>query len=614
MSFFRNLSLKIKLVGLLSFLTTSMLLAFAAIAIRDFEKDKITYVLDTTLSQTKSLSAQIRTEFSYNLDKIRFFTRGFDPIAGTFHPYTVTIFPGEASYQALAAYQVSDIPGQFKQTQTLQKTNLDQNSQVLLKSNLNQHLQDALDNEVSFLRPFDSTNWIITLRVKPEGQAPFLVLALISNSEFLRLYDNLQTQDSFLATKAGKIVMKPRFATYGLDESLVKSTIQQTLATMVYAEGVLQTPNTEKEKDLLIAVADPNIGELKLVSIVPKSAALEAVQKLIVKSFLFLGLLFSVTIVLSIFSSTKITASLKRLLVATSDISKGNFDVTVPTGSTDEIGTLASGFNSMTGEIRRLVVETAQKARMEGELKTARLVQSTLFPAEHTVGTDLEICGRYEPASECSGDWWYYERIGEQTLFCIGDATGHGVPAALLTAAARSSASALEHFPDLPIEHMMSIFNRSVYNTARGQVLMTLFVGLYDHRTGQVKYCNASHEPPYVMPLKAEVKKKDLILLNDVIGPRLGESLDATYPVATYDLVPGDRIVLYTDGVTDLKNNEGAMWGERSLIKCLVNTSNAGKDLSQTVAQIQDELTIFRQEHPLHDDVTYFIVTRKSAA
>jgi phosphoserine phosphatase RsbU/P len=599
---------------MLSLLTGGMLATFAAIAISDFEKDKITYVLDSNLSQARSLALQIRTEFSFALEKIKFLSRGFDAEKGQFHPYNANIFPGEPNLLVLASFKVTESSA-VQLTHVLSKPSVGANTLEIFEAVSKSLADESIKNEVAFSRPFGDNQWLIVLRVQSAiSSSPILLSALINNSEFLRIFDSIQSQDNFLATNTGKIIIKPKSATYKIPDATVDQAVKSILGRTEHPEGVFQYDDPMQTDTLLMALADPGIGGLKLVTLVPRTAALEAVKKLILKSVLFLGLLFSFTLILAVLSSTTITASLKKLLIATADIAKGNFNVTVKADSTDEIGTLAKGFNTMTTEIRRLVQETAQKARMEGELQTARLVQSTLFPKEHWKDQNLEICGFYEPASECSGDWWYYEKIGNQTMFCIGDATGHGVPAALLTAAARSAASALEQFPDLPIEQMMAVFNRSVFNTARGQVLMTLFLGLYDHDTHQLRYCNASHEPPYVIPLKSDVKKKDLVLLNEVVGPRLGESSKATYEVATYDMNPGDRIVLYTDGVTDLKNKGGEMWGERSLIKLLLTASKNGMGVTQTVAQIHGELSDFRKEHPLHDDVTYFIVTRNAAS
>ncbi len=101
-------------------------------------------------------------------------------------------------------------------------------------------------------------------------------------------------------------------------------------------------------------------------------------------------------------------------------------------------------FNIMAAEVSRLLDQTAEKARMESELQTAKTVQETLFPETRAKIGPLAIAGYYEPASECGGDWWHYCQIGNKIFLWIGDATGHGAPAALITSAAKSASTIIE--------------------------------------------------------------------------------------------------------------------------------------------------------------------------
>jgi len=609
----RDMSLKTKPIGLLTFLTGTMLSIFAILAVSDFKTDKITYVLETSFSQTKALALQTRTEINYHLERIKFLTRGFNAETGRFHPYTESLFPNEAAFSALFAHRLDPVSGELSETHRLIKNTINLEQEPKLTEAIQVFQRKEANSELGFARPFDDDQWLVFLRPQSSGDSKYLISALMARADFLRQFEIPHALNLYLTDANGNLVAQAKNPTHPLSNDRLHAALQFAFAKTEFPEGVFHF-EAETDHPLLLAVASPGVGGLRIVSMVPKKAALEAVRKLIFKAFLFLGLLFAVTVFLSVVSTATITASLKQLLFATSSVAKGDFQVTVSNDAKDEIGTLAQSFNKMTDEIRRLVQETAEKARMQNELKTAQVVQSTLFPEKYSLDQDLEICGFYEPASECSGDWWYYTRIGEKTLFCIGDATGHGAPAALLTAAARSAASALETFPELTVSQMMQIFNRSVYSTAKGHVLMTLFLGLYDPADGTLHYCNASHEPPYVIPPNQNLKKKDLSLLNDVLDRRLGDSLETEYKTATHHLEPGERIVLYTDGVTELKGPGGEMWGERSLVKALLDSANKGIELRETIDQIHTELQTFRQDHPLHDDVTYFIVTRLKSA
>jgi sigma-B regulation protein RsbU (phosphoserine phosphatase) len=409
-------------------------------------------------------------------------------------------------------------------------------------------------------------------------------------------------------TNTNEILISPENPTYNTSSGDLDALLVDGAKKLKSSEGIYQFSN--KKNELLVASASVGIGDLKVVSVIPKSAALEAVRIMILKSAFFLSFLFFVTVALSILFSAQLTSSLKKLLNATREIAQGNFKVNLIVRGGDEVSALSNGFNKMAIEIERLLLETVEKSRMQEELKTAQLVQRTLFPVDHLKEYELEIKGFYEPAKECSGDWWYHKKIGDRTLLCIADATGHGVPAALLTASARSAASAIENFPKLTLNEMLSIFNRAIYNTAKGQVMMTMFLGLYDHATGILTYCNASHEPPYLLPNRVGLKKRDIQILHEASGPRLGESEDSKYSSSHVQLQMGDKIIFYTDGVTELKNKAGDMWGERALIKCLIACHNEKKDIVATMSELAGQIDSFRAKHPLQDDLTYFMLER----
>jgi sigma-B regulation protein RsbU (phosphoserine phosphatase) len=366
----------------------------------------------------------------------------------------------------------------------------------------------------------------------------------------------------------------------------------------------------------LISLANVGLGNMKVISLIPQSVALEAIRALVLKSLLLFGFIFSFTVALSVWVSSQFTSRINTLFEATKKISEGDFNVQVAVESEDEISGLARGFNTMAVEIRRLLDETAEKARMESELNTAKLVQSTLLPENEYENEGIRIRGFYEPASECGGDWWYFSQIGDKTFLWIGDATGHGVPAALVTAAAKSAASVLQSFPDISIHDVMSMMNKAIYGTSKGQVLMTFFLASLDNKTGTLIYSSASHDPPLVLrhAKKGSIKKKDVEPLMDDSGPRLGEDPESVYHAVQVQLEPNDRIIFYTDGVPELKNSEDKMMGERNFVRTLIASFNEDHDLDISMADLSESIARHREEAPLDDDVTYFMMEFKKSA
>src|SRR5690606_30411398 len=148
--------------------------------------------------------------------------------------------------------------------------------------------------------------------------------------------------------------------------------------------------------------------------------------------------------------------------------------------------------------------------------------------------------------SECGGDWWSYSRIGNKIFLYIGDATGHGAPAALITSAATSAAAVMETMPDITPGRALTILNRAIHQTSKGSIMMTFFVASIDLDNNTFTYSSASHDPPYLLRRTGEkLGRKDLTPLNEVNGPRLGDRKDFIYDEASLEFNPGDLLFFY---------------------------------------------------------------------
>ncbi|MBT4761562.1 MAG: SpoIIE family protein phosphatase [Bdellovibrionaceae bacterium] len=609
----KNISLKFKLLFIFVGLSTSVLLSYAYLALSDFENDKIAYVFDSTLAQSKSISNLVRTDLEFYIDKIKFFSRGFDSKTMNFHSYTKSILPFEKNIEFLAIYTKSENEPQYIQKSIISKSNININQK--LTSTINTLTTQAMLHRVSLqINPDNDNQWLLALRFGKPSRNHHIVVSLITKANFLESFTVAQIQDSYLTDSSGKIILEPKSKTYSdIETKTLKTAIKEIQQKIKAPTGINEFKNTyDKSGNLLISFSKIGTGGLFIFSAVPKSAALEAVKMLMIKSALFIFLIICITIFISVLAASQLTSSLKTLLSATKEISKGQFDVNVQIKSKDEIGLLSEGFNHMAKEINRLMGETKEKARMEGELKTAQLVQSTLFPVDSYDFKTVSIRGFYESASECGGDWWFHNQIDNKVYLWIGDATGHGVPAALVTSAARSAASVLNNFKNMSPKEVMEILNKAIYNTAGGKVLMTFFLASFDISTNELTYCTASHDPPFLFP-KSEtpLKKRDILPLMGTRGARLGETYDSEYQEDVVKLKSNDKIVFYTDGVTELYNNEHKMWGERKFIKCLLDSFNNNNDLDFAMDNLLKKMSEFRGETPLEDDVTYFMFQTK---
>jgi phosphoserine phosphatase RsbU/P len=591
-----GLSLKYKLLMLLTIIPLASLSVYLFIATKEFEKDKLPYVLDSTAAMAKSLAQQVRVEVDSFLDKSSVLVRGFDLGERKFNTAAIESFNRADRFDALVLFQ-HGTNGQYTQIGELVKENAAAkdfvSNQKLFKSTWSitaasgLSIQEYKNSEVHLVISF--------LVGDPQSADHTIVVGLYRSADVYKAFTSSPLYRSSLINKKGQINLgSKKFS----DPNFFKPVVSSALPEGTHEIG-------EKQPQI-VGYSAVGVGQMYVVSIVDKNEALKAVQNLIIKSLIFFVGLIALTVIISLLASIKLTSTLRDLFEATKLVAKGQFDIKVTRTSNDEVGGLADGFNYMAKEMERLLKETKAKARMEGELETVKLVQETLFPPNKTKIGDFNIVGHFEPASECGGDWWNYSVVGERLYLWIGDATGHGAPAAMVTSAAKSAATIIEQMPKITPGQAMEILNRSIAETTKGRILMTFFIGAIDLKTGLMTYANASHEPPYLIRTKSDGKvvKKDLEPLIDVGGSRLGDKKDSKYEEGTVQLSQGDALLLYTDGIVDLKNLEGKAWGERGFIKSICDSSSSSRVLDNRLADLKARITDYRQATELPDDIT----------
>lgn len=254
---------------------------------------------------------------------------------------------------------------------------------------------------------------------------------------------------------------------------------------------------------------------------------------------------------------------------------------------------------------------TEKMSRMEFELQTAKAVQDTLFPepSEFT-SQKISLAGSYQPASECGGDWWFYNTIGKKVFLWIGDVTGHGVSAALVTSAARAAVSGLEMNEKMTPAMALKILNKAVFDASKGQKYMSFCVVSIDLKNGECTYSTAAHELPFWIRNRKDNTIEDyevLSLPTEHNTCLLGQEQETEFFEDTVTLLPGDRLFLYTDGVTELANEEQQLWGERKVRQAILACARETDNATKFVYKFNQRLSEYRNKTELNDDMTYFV-------
>lgn len=392
------------------------------------------------------------------------------------------------------------------------------------------------------------------------------------------------------------------------------SPLYKAAHTSLVQVGTLEFLDQVKNETLFGAFAVPGFNTLVLSSI-RKLDAFRGTYQLLERLMLTGLLLLGAALVLVVIFSIGLSRPIAELTEATYEIAGGNFSMRLDERSTDEIGILSRSMNSMSAKIQDLLLESIKKVKMDQEVAIAATLQQNLIPPRFIEQPQFSLHSRYQSAAECGGDWWGYVESRDHVSVIIADATGHGLPAAMLTASARGCFSVLQKllqdFPRLPAipSFLLSCANRAIIESTQSQLNMTMFIASYSIAEKKLSYASAGHNPAYLISRGEQgLELKQL----RARGERLGESMEYPMPkTETIDLKPGDKILLYTDGVTDNMDRFEQAYGKDRLQEILKNSSDtSAKGLADA---LNADLEKFYEGITPADDVTFVILETKEA-
>ena len=210
-------------------------------------------------------------------------------------------------------------------------------------------------------------------------------------------------------------------------------------------------------------------------------------------------------------------------------------------------------------ELQHSVESGAARLKMrEQELERAREIQQSLLPREIPQIPGFEVAGAWQPASTVSGDYYDVLRLGDHRLgICIADVVGKGVSAALLMANVQAAVRAFASDSESPAEVCAKVNRLLCENIATGK-FVTFLYGILDGEARTFQHCNAGHLYPILM------SGVSVRALEDG-GAVLGVFPDWTYEDSTVELRAGDRLFLFTDGITEASNTNGQEFEEASI-------------------------------------------------
>ena len=246
-----------------------------------------------------------------------------------------------------------------------------------------------------------------------------------------------------------------------------------------------------------------------------------------------------------------------------------------------------------------LGIENVRLRDEEADFEQAKSMQQILLPKSIPQLPGFEITGLWQPAKSVGGDYFDVLQLGAGRVgLCIADVAGKGMPAALLMAnlqAAVKGSATRDAAPSAVCERVKQI----VSGNLAGGKFISFFYGVLDEPTRTLTYCNAGHNPPIVARSGASIER----LMTG--GPAICRLFqDAVHQQGTIELQPGDRVVLFTDGVSEARRGEDEFGEDRLIEFIIAHRGLSAHDLESRILSRLGEYTA----GDFSDDVTMVIV------
>ncbi len=301
-----------------------------------------------------------------------------------------------------------------------------------------------------------------------------------------------------------------------------------------------------------------------------------------------------------------ITSAVHELFEGTERVRQGDFAHRIRIESHDQLGDLAESFNRMSGSIEHLLHVQREKQRLDDELRIAREIQKSLLPVQPPAFDGLRLADLCEPAREVGGDYYDFFEVGPRQLgMLIADVSGKGTSAALYMAELKGLMLALSHTETSPRRLLIDV-NRRLAGHLDNRSFITMTYAVLDLDARTLTCARAGHTPMVVV----SGGQAELVIPNGmVVGLKLpgGEHrFEELLEEHSQPLLPGDVIVLYTDGITEAMDEAGELFGDAALARVLAAQHRL--DPAGIRERVLREVRAFVGDAEPHDDMTMIVI------
>jgi sigma-B regulation protein RsbU (phosphoserine phosphatase) len=298
-----------------------------------------------------------------------------------------------------------------------------------------------------------------------------------------------------------------------------------------------------------------------------------------------------------------------QLFAGTERVRQGDFTHKIAVRTEDQLGELAVSFNSMTTSIEDLLVQQAEKKRLEEELRIAHEIQMSLLPQGPLTMAGLSVTALCVPAREVGGDYYDFLPLDDHRVgVLIADVSGKGTSAALYMAELKGLVLSLSEIHTSPRE-MLIAANRIIAAHLDARSFITMTYAVIDMRARVMTYARAGHTPLIFVPGCSGARTAQILVPDGmVVGLKLdhGEMFERHLREETIPLNPGDVCLFFTDGISEAMNADDELFGEARLGQFVERHADLpSEELRERMLR---EIAAFVGDAPQHDDMTMILL------
>lgn len=311
----------------------------------------------------------------------------------------------------------------------------------------------------------------------------------------------------------------------------------------------------------------------------------------LVQIFAFMMLYFIIYIVIK----KVVINRIENIDIGLQQISSGNLNVKINERNSIEMDILSDNINKTVESLKGYVEK--ERLKNEEELGFAKTIQHSVLPTVFPLNEKFEIYASMDTAKAVGGDFYDFFFVDpEHVAIEIADVSGKGVPAALFMMQAKTIIKNLVE-SGMPIDEAYTEANHRLCENNDAEMFVTAWMGVINLTNGHVEYVNAGHNPPLIYN-----ENNEFIYLNTGTGFVLGGMDGYKYKLQSFDIVPGQKIYLYTDGVTESMNKNSELFGEEQLLEIINKYKD--NDVHTICNQVLDAIKKHADGFEQSDDVT----------